>query len=175
MLVAVQVLEIIIIGYFILYNTINLFLLAVAWVQVRFFLRIKGIGSLESLYSSSSTPAVSIIVPAYNEEETIVDSIRALTRLYYPRYEIIIINGGSSDDTVEELKAAFSFSRRKLGYESVIPTRPVRDTYEAAATGDVTRLILLDKENGGKADALNAGLDSYSKCNKPPDRTPQRS
>ena len=160
MLVAVQVLEIIIIGYFILYNTINLFLLAVAWVQVRFFLRIKGIGSLESLYSSSSTPAVSIIVPAYNEEETIVDSIRALTRLYYPRYEIIIINGGSSDDTVEELKAAFSFSRRKLGYESVIPTRPVRDTYEAAATGDVTRLILLDKENGGKADALNAGLNA---------------
>ena len=160
MLVAVQVLEIIIIGYFILYNTINLFLLAVAWVQVRFFLRIKAIGSLESLYGSSSTPAVSIVVPAYNEQETIVESIRALTRLYYPRYEIIIINDGSSDDTVEELKAAFSFSRRKLGYESVIPTRPVRGTYEAAATGDVTRLILLDKENGGKADALNAGLNA---------------
>lgn len=160
MLAVVRVLEVIIISYFILYNTINLFLLLVAWINVRFFLRLKAIGSLERLYSSSSTPAVSIVVPAYNEQETIVDSVRALTNLYYPRYEIVIVNDGSSDGTLEELKAAFSFGRRKLGYESVIPTRPVRDSYEAAPMGDVTRLILLDKENGGKADALNAGLNA---------------
>ncbi len=160
MLAVARVFEIIILGYFILYNTINLFLLLVAWIQVRFFLRVKAVDSLESLYSSSSTPAVSIIVPAYNEQETIVDSVRALTNLYYPRYEIVIINDGSSDGTLEKLKAAFSFDRRKLGYESVIPTRPIRDSYEAAPTGDVTRLVLLDKENGGKADALNAGLNA---------------
>ncbi len=160
MLAVVRILEFIIISYFILYNTINLFLLLVAWVKVRFFLRIKAIGTLESLYSSSSTPAVSILVPAYNEQETIVDSVRALTRLYYPRYEIVIVNDGSSDGTLEALKAAFSFERRKLGYESVIPTRPIRDSYEAAPMGDVTRIILLDKENGGKADALNAGLNA---------------
>ncbi len=155
-----QVFGIIIISYFILYNTINLFLLLVAWIKVRFFLRVKAGSSLESLYASSSTPAVSIIVPAYNEQETIVDSVRALTNLYYPRYEIVVINDGSSDGTLEKLKAAFSFDRRKLGYESVIPTRPIRDSYEAAPMGDVTRLILLDKENGGKADALNAGLNA---------------
>ena len=160
MLTVVRVFEIIIIGYFVLYNTINLFLLLVAWIQVRFFLRVKAIGSLESLYNSSSTPAVTIVVPAYNEQETIVESVRALTNLYYPRYEIVIVNDGSTDDTVNELKAAFGFSRRKLGYESVVPTCPIRDSYEAVSTGDVTRLILLDKENGGKADALNAGLNA---------------
>jgi cellulose synthase/poly-beta-1,6-N-acetylglucosamine synthase-like glycosyltransferase len=160
MLAVVRVFEIIVISYFILYNTINLFLMLVAWIQVRFFLQVKAVGGLESLYSSSSTPAVSIVVPAYNEQETIVESVRALTKLYYPRYEIVIINDGSSDDTLEELKTAFSFSRRKLGYESVVPTRPIRDSYEAAPVGDVTRLILLDKENGGKADALNAGLNA---------------
>ena len=160
MLAVVRVIELIIISYFILYNTINLFLLLVAWIKVRFFLRLKAIGSLETLYSSSSTPAVSIIVPAYNEQETIVDSVRALMNLYYPRYEIVIVNDGSSDDTLKELRAAFSFGRRKLGYESVVPTRPIRESYEAAPTGDVTRLILLDKENGGKADALNAGLNA---------------
>ena len=160
MLKAVQVLEFIIIRYFILYNTINLFLLVVAWIRVRFFLRLKAIGSLEDLYHSSSTPAVTIVVPAFNEQETIVDSVRALTNLYYPRYEIVVINDGSSDDTLKELEAAFSFSRRKLGYESVIPTSPIRGSYEAPTTGDVTRLILLDKENGGKADALNAGLNA---------------
>ncbi len=160
MVAAVRVFEIIIIGYFVLYNTINLFLLFVAWIRVRFFLRIKAIGSLESLYRSSSTPAVTIVVPAYNEQETIVESIRALTHLYYPRYEIVVVNDGSSDDTLEELKAAFAFSRRNLGYESVVPTSPIRDSYDAPTTGDLTRLVLLDKENGGKADALNAGLNA---------------
>ena len=160
MLAAIRALEVIIISYFVLYNTINLFLLIVAWIQVRFFLRVKALGGLESLYRSSSTPAVTIVVPAYNEQETIVESVRALMTLYYPRYEIVIINDGSSDDTLEELKAAFGFGRRKLGYESVVPTCPIRDSYEAATTGDVTRLILLDKENGGKADALNAGLNA---------------
>ena len=160
MATAIRILQVIIIGYFVLYNTINLFLLLVAWIQVRFFLRVKAIGSLESLYNSSSTPAVTIVVPAYNEQETIVESIRALTNLYYPRYEIVIVNDGSSDDTVKELKAAFGFSRRKLGYESVVPTCTIRDSYEAVSTGDVTRLILLDKANGGKADALNAGLNA---------------
>ncbi|NIM50642.1 MAG: glycosyltransferase [Gemmatimonadales bacterium] len=160
MLAVVRIFETIVISYFILYNTTNLFLLLVAWIKVRFFLRVKAVGSLESLYSSSSTPAVSIVVPAYNEQETIVESVRTLTKLYYPRYEIVIINDGSSDDTLEELKTAFSFSRRKLGYESVVPTRPIRDSYEAPPIGGVTRLILLDKENGGKADALNAGLNA---------------
>ena len=79
MLAAVRAFEIIIIGYFVLYNTINLFLLLVAWIQVRFFLRLKAIGSLESLYNSSSTPAVTIVVPAYNEQEPIVARLRALT------------------------------------------------------------------------------------------------
>ena len=160
MLAFVRVVDVFIISYFILYNTVNLFLLVVAWIQVRFFLRTRAIVSLESLYRSSSTPAVTIVVPAYNEQETIVESIRALTRLYYPRYEIVVINDGSTDDTLEELKAAFSFSRRRLGYESVIPTATVQECYEAEVGGDVTRLVLLDKDNGGKADALNAGLNA---------------
>ena len=131
MLAAVRVLEVVIISYFVLYNTISLFLLLVAWVQVRFFLQVKAIGSLESLYNSSSTPSVTIVVPAYNEQETIVESIRALTNLYYPRYEIVIVNDGSTDDTVKVLKNAFGFCRRKLGYESVVPTSRIRDSYEA--------------------------------------------
>jgi cellulose synthase/poly-beta-1,6-N-acetylglucosamine synthase-like glycosyltransferase len=82
LLAVIRVFEVVIIGYFAVYNTVNLILLAVAWVRVRFFLQVKSLGDLESLYRSSSIPAVTIVVPAYNEQETIVESVRALMTLY---------------------------------------------------------------------------------------------
>lgn len=82
---------------------------------------------------SMRMPPVTILVPAYNEGAVIQGSIRSLLDLDYPRYEIIVIDDGSKDDTY--VKAA---------------------AYEGDHGRAVVRVIT--KPNGGKARALNTGI-----------------
>ena len=106
-------------------------------------------------------PHITLLVPAYNEEVTICESIRSLLRLRYPSFEIVICNDGSKDKTVEELLRAFHFVRTELDYDDRLATAPIRGFYEVRGplpTG-LRRLMLIDKENGGKADALNACIN----------------
>ncbi len=106
-------------------------------------------------------PHVTLLVPAYNEEVTICDSIRSLLRLRYPSFEIVVCNDGSKDKTVGELLRAFHFVRVELEYDEQLVTAPIRSFYEVRGPlpAGLTRLVLIDKENGGKADALNACIN----------------
>jgi len=98
---------------------------------------------------------VSVIVPAYNEEVTIVNCINMLKAIDYPDFEIIIVNDGSGDNTLQNLLYKFDFSQRHFSSKCEISTSEIRATY---GSGD-GKLILLDKCNGGKADAINAGIN----------------
>ncbi len=105
---------------------------------------------------TDSTPPVSILVPAFNEVRSIVDSVRALLQLEYPRFEIIVINDGSSDDTMAVLTARFDLVKLDRPCRRDLATQAIRHLYRSRIE---PRLIVIDKENGGKADALNAGVN----------------
>lgn len=110
--------------------------------------------SLESL--KRLVPPVTVMLAAYNEERVIVQSVRSLLGVTYPRIEIIVVNDGSKDNTLEELTRSFSLRRAEVRPSGEIPTQPVRDFYVSTVE---PRLVVVDKQNGGKADALNAGIN----------------
>lgn len=101
-------------------------------------------------------PPVSIIVPAYNEEPVIVASVRSILQLTYPTVEIVVVNDGSVDRTVEVLREEFDLEEYSEAYRDRIPTAPVRAFYRSRRHPN---LRVVDKENGGRADANNVGIN----------------
>lgn len=100
---------------------------------------------------------ISVLVPAYNEEVTIVDSVRSLMDLDYRLYEIIVIDDGSKDETAARLIEAFSMRRVERPVYLRLKCRPLKAVYEAPGTK--VKLTLVHKENGGKGDSLNMGIN----------------
>ncbi|MGX5914769.1 glycosyltransferase family 2 protein [Aliidiomarina sp. Khilg15.8] len=101
-------------------------------------------------------PAVSVLVPAYNEESTIVDALQSLLQLDYSEFEIIVINDGSNDNTLQQLLTSFQMQPWPHVYRDKIATEQVRGLYRSSR---YPQLWVIDKANGGKADALNAGIN----------------
>ncbi len=120
---------------------------------------IKGVkyARYRELSGSEQVPPVSILVPSYNEELTIIESVRSLLNLGYPSYEVIVVNDGSTDRTLEVAVSAFELVEAPLACEQAIPTRPVRGVWRSITRRD---LVVIDKANGGKADAINAGINA---------------
>jgi cellulose synthase/poly-beta-1,6-N-acetylglucosamine synthase-like glycosyltransferase len=142
--------------YFLAVNSFYALLLAAAWLEVRALWRSMGGEVLTSLIDSDVAPRISLLAPAYNEEATVVESVRALLSLYYPRLEVVVVNDGSRDATLEALRAAFDLVAVESVVEGTVPTRPIRRRYRSRRHPN---LVVVDKENGGKADALNAALN----------------
>jgi cellulose synthase/poly-beta-1,6-N-acetylglucosamine synthase-like glycosyltransferase len=152
-------------SYFMLYNIANVVLVLLAFVDVRKSLRMKGLADYDLLEKSPYTPPVSILVPAYNEAVTIEASLKSLMALRFPNFEIIVVNDGSKDKTMEVLQKTLRLRRRDFPFRAGIATAAVRGLYEATVPlpPSVRRLVVVDKANGGKADALNAGINA-SEC-----------
>ena len=101
---------------------------------------------------------VSVLVPAHNEEVTILDSVKSLLNLDYRLYEIIVIDDGSGDNTSQVLIDHFQMRAINRPIRFSVPCQPIETVYEAPNTR--VRLTLLRKKNGGKGDALNAGINA---------------
>lgn len=101
---------------------------------------------------------VSILVPAYNEEVTIEESIRSLLALEYKLYEIVVVDDGSKDHTAEVLRQAFHMRKVNQPIQRRLPCQPELVVYESNAYK--VPITLICKKNGGKADALNMGINA---------------
>ncbi|MEP0707526.1 glycosyltransferase family 2 protein [Parvibaculum sp.] len=101
-------------------------------------------------------PPIALIVPAYNEQLNIVESVHSMLSLEYPNFEVIIVNDGSKDETLRRLIEAFELVPVNRPWEDSLPHAPLRGLYASPSTD---RLLVVDKENGGKADAQNLGIN----------------
>lgn len=103
---------------------------------------------------------ISIVVPAYNEEVTVVETVRSLLQLDYRSYEIVVVDDGSKDETSREIIQAFSMHPVSRPIRRQIACQPEEFVYETRDTK--VPLTLIRKKNGGKADALNMGINAAS-------------
>lgn len=106
---------------------------------------------------------VSILVPAYNEEVTVKDTVTSLLNLDYKLYEIIVIDDGSKDKTSQVLIDAFHMERVERPIRHLIQCQPEEEVYECP--NQKVPITLIRKKNGGKADSLNAGINSVRPAN----------
>lgn len=121
-------------------------------------LRDRRVSPLEAtvMTRASTYLPVSFIVPAYNEQETIVSSVRSLLAMHYPEFEVIVANDGSTDEMLARLVKAFALQPISPNPHRFTEHAPVRGAYRSRSNPN---LVVVDKENGGRADALNAAME----------------
>ncbi len=158
---ALHALNVVVLVYFALLNATYLLTSLLAFWKLRqHTMRIRSLGA-EELISSAGAPPITVIAPTYNEEPTCVESVRSLLTLEYPAYEILVVNDGSDDGTLARMLEAFEMEPASRAPTADLPSAEIRCIYRSR---NHPGLWLVDKQNGGKADALNAGL---SLCRTP--------
>jgi cellulose synthase/poly-beta-1,6-N-acetylglucosamine synthase-like glycosyltransferase len=145
-----------VLGYFVLLAASFMAVTFTSGLAVREHFRRRSGATLRRTLRSRMTPPVTICVPAYCEEATIVPSIRAMLTVTYGHHDVVVCNDGSKDRTLERLVTAFEMHRVDQPVHEAIPTSLVRGIYRSRAHPN---LVVIDKLNGGRADALNAAIN----------------
>lgn len=142
------------------YILICIILSVLSYSAILRHLRYQKYISEDILTRSNHLLGVSVIAPAFNEGVNIVNNVKSLLSLTYPKFEIIIINDGSTDDSLSKLIKEFELVKVDFYYQEKIVTKTIRGHYKS--TNPIySKLLVVDKENGkSKADASNAGINS---------------
>ena len=156
MITLTYVVSAVILTYFLALNAVYMTTSVLAFLDLK-----KYVGRLKSLHIADLVNAdggmpITLVVPAFNESAGIVESLRSLLTLQYSDYEIIVVNDGSTDNTLDLLEEAFQLTPMARAPSAHLPTSPIRSVHRAARHPN---LWVISKDNGGKADSLNAGLN----------------
>jgi cellulose synthase/poly-beta-1,6-N-acetylglucosamine synthase-like glycosyltransferase len=142
-------------GYFVVLDLIFVLLVTLGWRAVNEYVARRPFRDYRHVGESELSMPVSILVPAYNEGPVIVSSVRSLLTSQFGELEIVVVNDGSSDDTLPALIDAFDLVKVDRVPRANLPCEPISAVY--VSTSD-RRVVVIDKANGGKADSLNAGI-----------------
>lgn len=148
---------VVILFYFLALNSFYALLLVLAIPEIWEQTRLSEDEDFQRLMQSDALPPITLLVPAHNESATIEASVTAMLTLEYRHFEVIVVNDGSKDDTLERLRHAFDLYEVPRTHPPTIATKAVRAEYRSRTR---TRLFVIDKENGGKADSLNAAINA---------------
>lgn len=149
--------QIVIFAYFVVVNSIYTLFAILSIKELLKNLKISTERKIRNIISSKAFyRPISLIVAAFNEEETIVANVKNLLNLHFPEYEIVVINDGSTDKTLNKLINNFNLIPVPPAVRIVLPHRPIKQLFISL---DYPNLIVVDKENGGKADAINCGIN----------------
>ena len=154
----IRVTDVAILVYFLMINTSYLLLILLATAEFVKHLRHRPFSGLDEMYRSPLTPGISVLVPAHNEESSIVASVQGMLALRYPQFEVIVIDDGSNDATFDRLRAEFDLVETPRVVPHEVPTfGRVLGVYVPRLRPEP--LIVVRKENGGKTDAVNTGIN----------------
>lgn len=149
---------ILILAYAILIMSSYLILAYLSAKELRSYLKKNSFVDYSVLLTSELAPKLSLIAPAYNEGFTIEENVKSLLSLNYNSYQVIVVNDGSKDNSMEILIKKYDLILSEVEVREQIKTKEIKGIYRSRNAA-FKKLIVVDKENGGKADALNAGLN----------------
>ncbi len=153
------VINILVLIYFVVVNGFYLYLVIASFFHIRRYRNIDRIFQMTGVYSTKLYKPVSIIAPAYNEEESVINSVNSLLNLKYANFEVIVVNDGSTDKTLERLIEYFKLEPDIRHRPKYVEHKPIKGVYTSER---YPKLLVVDKVNGQKADALNAGINMAS-------------
>ena len=152
----ILVIEFVFLLYFLGLQGVYLCLNLISLFTLPRYMQLRVINELPQTCSEFDPP-ISVIVPAYNEEAIIVSCVRSLLQLSYSEFELVVVNDGSKDQTLEVLRQEFNLISFPEAYRVRLPTKPVKGIYVSTT---YPNLRVIDKENGGKADSMNVGINA---------------
>lgn len=142
--------------YYILMHSVYFFLIIIGFSERRRYHQRIQVGDFQRIEESNFTLPVSVVIAAYNEEKMIVPTVLNVLQLKYPEFEVIVVNDGSEDKTLKIMIEHFDMHPIYMIYKKSLEIKPVHAVYRSKTHPN---LMLIDKDNGRRADANNAGVE----------------